>query len=83
MSRKEEEQMAAMFAKAMAMICVRNTMLEGLHAGRVPVTKTGDFSDVFVVDADGQHMPEYVPVMAERMEADGADIVFMSRFSGG
>ncbi|SEI13369.1 hypothetical protein [Paracoccus alkenifer] len=57
MSRKEEEQMAAMFAKAMAMICVRNTMLEGLHAGRVPVTKTGDFSDVFVVDADGQHIP--------------------------
>lgn len=46
-----------MFAKAMAMICVRNTMLEGLHAGRVPVTKTGDFSDVFVVDADGQHIP--------------------------
>lgn len=57
MKREEHEKVAAQLAKAMAMICVRNTMLEGLHAGRVPVTKTGDFSDVFVVNADGQHIP--------------------------
>jgi hypothetical protein len=42
MGRKEEEQLAATLAKAMAMICVRNSMLEDLHAGPVPVTKTGD-----------------------------------------
>lgn len=57
MDRDEEEQMAAALAKAMAMICVRNTTLENLHAGKVPVTRTGDFSDVFVVDAEGNHIP--------------------------
>lgn len=49
--------MAAVLAKAMAMICVRNTMLKDLHAGKVPVTRTGDFSDVFVVDAEGNRLP--------------------------
>lgn len=43
--------------KTMAMMCVRNTMLENIHAGRCPVTKTGDYSDVFVVGADGQRIP--------------------------
>ena len=57
MGRKEEEQLAATLAKAMAMICVRNSMLEDLHAGPVPVTKTGDYSDVFVIDADGNRIP--------------------------
>ncbi|WP_240540256.1 hypothetical protein [Paracoccus sp. pheM1] len=41
----------------MAMICVRNSMLEDLHAGLVPVTKTGDFSDVVVVDGAGRRIP--------------------------
>lgn len=53
MTRQDEEKIAAQLAKAMAMICVRNTMLEDLHAGRVPATRTGDFTDVFVVDAEG------------------------------
>lgn len=57
MSRKDDEVMAAQFAKAMAVICVRNTKLEDLHAGRVPATRTGDFSDVFVVDAEGNRIP--------------------------
>lgn len=39
------------------MLCVRNTQLETLHAGPAPVTRTGDFSDVFVVDADGRRIP--------------------------
>lgn len=38
------------------------------------------YDAVIQFDADGQHMPEYVTVMAERMEADGADIVIGSRF---
>ena len=44
-------------AKTMAMMCVRNTMLENIHAGLLPVTKTGDYSDVMVVDADGRQIP--------------------------
>ena len=57
MKRRDEERIAAQLAKAMAMICVRNTMLENIHAGRMPVTKAGDFSDVIVVDADGNQIP--------------------------
>lgn len=57
MRPKDEERAAARLAKAMAMICVRNTMLEDLHSGRLPVTKTGDFSDVVVLDAEGNRIP--------------------------
>jgi len=57
MDRNDEERIAARLAKVMAMICVRNTRLEDLHAGRTPVTHTGDYGDVYVVDADGQHIP--------------------------
>ena len=39
------------------MLCIRNTQLETLHAGLPPVTRTGDYSDVFVVDADGRRIP--------------------------
>ena len=39
------------------MLCVRNTQLETLHAGLGPITRTGDYSDVFVVDADGRRIP--------------------------
>ena len=57
MSKKDEQTIAAKIAKIMAMLCVRNTRLEALHAGRVPVSKTGDFSDVKVIDADGREIP--------------------------
>lgn len=33
--------------------CVRNTGLEDLHAGRLPSSATGDFSDVRVVTPNG------------------------------
>ena len=39
------------------MLCVRNTQLETLHAGPTPVTRTGDYSDVFVHDADSRRIP--------------------------
>ena len=39
--------------KAMVEICIRNTGLEDLHAGRFPVSRTGDFTDVKVVTPDG------------------------------
>ena len=57
MRKKDEERIAARLAKVMAMMCVRNTKLENLHAGVVPVTKAGDYSDVFVVDAEGRRIP--------------------------
>ena len=44
-------------AKAMELICVRNTCLETLQAGPGVVSHTGDYSDVFVVDADGNRIP--------------------------
>lgn len=56
MKEADEERIAAKLAKLMAMICVRNTGIEDLHAGTVPVTHTGDFSDVFVTDADGRRL---------------------------
>lgn len=38
-------------------MCVRQSMLEDLHRGLSPVTKTGDYSDVVVIDANGERMP--------------------------
>ena len=34
---------------------------------------------VVTADSDGQHMPEYIPVMAKAMESEGADVVIASR----
>ena len=57
MSEDDEKRIAAKLAKIMAMLCVRNTKLETLHSGLTPVTRTGDYSDVFVVDAQGRCIP--------------------------
>ena len=54
MSEENEQRSAANLAKVLAMMCVRNTFLEELHSGRVPVTRTGDYTDVQVVDAQGE-----------------------------
>ena len=54
---KDERQAYAKLAKLMALMCVRNTKLEDIHAGIVPVSHTGDYSDVVVVGADGQRIP--------------------------
>ena len=57
MDDEHVRSLRAELAKAMALFCVRNTRLENLHAGVVPVTRTGDYSDVTVVDADGRRIP--------------------------
>ena len=57
MNRDDEKRMAAKLARIMGMLCVRNTHLETIHAGMSPITRTGDYSDVFVVDADGRRLP--------------------------
>ena len=57
MNENDEERIAAHLAKTMAMMCVQNTELENIHAGLTLVTRTGDYSDVLVVDADGREFP--------------------------
>ncbi len=57
MNADDEKRIAAKLARIMAMLCVRNTQLETLHSGLGPITRTGDYSDVFVVDADGRRIP--------------------------
>lgn len=52
-----DRQIASVMAKAMALICVRNTCLETLHAGPGVVSHTGDYSDVIVTDANGRQVP--------------------------
>ena len=36
---------------------VRHTLIEDIHAGLVPITRTGDYTDVTVTDADGRQIP--------------------------
>ncbi len=57
MKPADEARIAARLAQLMAMICVRNTGIEELHAGTVPVTHASDYSDVFITDADGRQIP--------------------------
>ena len=47
----------AEFAKILTAACVRRGYLEKLHTGITPVTKTGDYSDVKVIDAEGREIP--------------------------
>ena len=57
MNKEAEKRISAKLAKTMAMLCVRNTHLETIQAGKTPVTTTGDRSDVTVVDTDGNRIP--------------------------
>ena len=41
-------------AKHIALKCFRNSLLEDLHSGKVPDSKTGDYSDVIVHTPFGQ-----------------------------
>jgi hypothetical protein len=52
MNTKLQQKYSARLAKALAVLCVRNTFLEDLHAGASVVSKAGDFSDVKVVTPD-------------------------------
>ena len=51
-----EQQLIASISKSMAMMCVRNTMFEDIHTGIEPVSHTGDFTDVVVIDANGRRI---------------------------
>src|SRR5205085_10104423 len=49
-----EKALASHLAKAIAVLCMRNTFLEDLHSGTVPSSKSGDYSDVKVVTPYGE-----------------------------
>ena len=69
----------------------------GLHGVSLPVNtgltsafRTGmkyahrhGYDAVVQFDADGQHVPTYIPAMAEALEHEGANIVIASRILGG
>jgi hypothetical protein len=57
MTPDDEHRIAAQLARLMAVICVRNSRLEDLHAGRAPVSRTGDGSDIIVQDGEGNRIP--------------------------
>jgi hypothetical protein len=50
MNKADAERLAI----SMAVYCVRNTFLEDLHAGTVPSSKAGDYSDVKVISPYGE-----------------------------
>ena len=52
-----EDQLTSLLVRTMVLLCVRNSMIEDIHAGLVPVTRTGDYTDVTVIDADGRRIP--------------------------
>ena len=57
MASEYERHLAAVVAKGMAVMCFRNTPIEDFHDRTAPVSHTGDFSDVVVVDANGRRIP--------------------------
>jgi hypothetical protein len=57
MNPGDAQHIAARLATIIAMPCRRNAPLEEMHAGPVPVTRTGDLSDALVGDAGGQRIP--------------------------
>jgi hypothetical protein len=48
------EEIARRLALGMALLCVRNTCIEDVHAGIEPHSPSGDFSDVKVVTPVGE-----------------------------
>lgn len=48
-----DEKTCAELAKTLTAMCVRNAEIENIHAGKPIATKTGDYSDVKVIDAEG------------------------------
>lgn len=51
---RDDEVLRKRLAKLMAERCFRNTRLEDLHAGTVPESRAGDYSDVKVVSPFGE-----------------------------
>ena len=54
---EHEQRVPATISESMAMTCFQNTILKNIHAGIEPVSHSGDFSDVVVIDANGRRIP--------------------------
>ncbi|MDE0103317.1 MAG: hypothetical protein OXN89_13140 [Bryobacterales bacterium] len=61
----------ASMAKMMGLMCVADSKLGKLTEGQSPITRTGDYSDVVVVDADGQIIPWQRVARFDATEMDG------------
>ena len=70
-------QGASGIAKLMALMCFEDSRLGRLKEGLGPVTRTGDYSDVVVVDADGRIIPwqRVARLDAEEMRRTRREIV--------
>lgn len=60
-----------------------NTGLTSAFRTGMKYALRGGYDAVVQFDADGQHLPSYIPVMAAELEHTGADIVIASRFLDG
>ncbi|WP_299500442.1 hypothetical protein [uncultured Roseobacter sp.] len=50
---KQDQRNCTLLTKRLVVNCIRNSVLEDFHAGKTPVSHTGDDSDVRVIDANG------------------------------
>jgi hypothetical protein len=67
--KKTDKALAAVLAKAITAMCVRNGYLEDLHSGVTPSSKAGDYSDVKVVTPYGEiPWPEVSRISDEEMK---------------
>ena len=77
MENEYELRIAAVLAKGMAIMCFRDTVIEDFHGGIAPVSHTGDFSDVVVIDANGRRIPwpEVAHIEPDEMRALMREVV--------
>lgn len=52
----DERLVAERMAKALAFLCLNEHFKQPLHNGKQPLSKTGDYTDVFITDADGRRI---------------------------
>ncbi len=74
-------------------ICVRegypcinlpvNTGLTSAFKAGMKYAERNGYDSAIQFDSDGQHMPEYIPVMQQAMLEEDADVVIASRFLNG
>lgn len=61
---------------------INTGLASGFKCGMKYAERNG-YDAVVQYDADGQHLPEYIPVMAQKLEKEDATIVIASRFLDG
>ena len=66
--KKTEKALAAVLAKAITAMCVRNGFLEDLHSGVTPSSRTGDCSDVKVTPYGEIPWPKVSRISDEEMK---------------